>query len=106
MVLIVVVGFGTWPTLKKEIFPETSVDALTVAVPFPNATPEEVEKGRAEARRIAAAEGRQRYRPAQAAVLGARLGRGQPCARRHPDGGDASDRRVGLADFSRIEIVP
>lgn len=45
MVLIVVVGFGTWPTLKKEIFPETSVDALTVAVPFPNATPEEVEKG-------------------------------------------------------------
>lgn len=45
MILIVAVGFSTWPTLKKEIFPETSVDAITVAVPFPNATPEEVEKG-------------------------------------------------------------
>ena len=45
MLLIVVVGFGTWPTIKKEIFPETSVDVVNVTVPFPNATPAEGEKG-------------------------------------------------------------
>ncbi len=45
MVLVVVMGITTWPTLKTEIFPETAIDALLVTVPFPNATPEEVEKG-------------------------------------------------------------
>ena len=45
MLLIVVVGFGTWPTIKKEIFPTLSVDAVNITVPYPNATPEEVEKG-------------------------------------------------------------
>ncbi len=45
MLLIVVIGFGTWPKIKKEIFPEISVDAISIAVPFPNATPTEVEKG-------------------------------------------------------------
>ncbi|MEM7700012.1 MAG: efflux RND transporter permease subunit, partial [Verrucomicrobiota bacterium] len=45
MVMILVFGFATWPTLKKEIFPETEVDAINVTVIYPNATPEEVEKG-------------------------------------------------------------
>lgn len=45
MLLIAVVGFGTWPQIKKEIFPTTSIDAVNIAIPYPNATPEEVEKG-------------------------------------------------------------
>lgn len=45
MLLVLVLGLMTWPKLKKEIFPETSIDALHIAVPYPNATPEEVEKG-------------------------------------------------------------
>ncbi|MDF1826610.1 MAG: efflux RND transporter permease subunit [Verrucomicrobiales bacterium] len=45
MLLIVVIGFGTWPSIKKEIFPEISIDAINVTVPYPNATPTEVEKG-------------------------------------------------------------
>ena len=45
MLMIVLFGVMTWPELKKEIFPETSVDAVTITVPYPNATPEEVEKG-------------------------------------------------------------
>jgi len=45
MLLIVVVGIGTWPKIKKEIFPTLSIDAVNIAVPYPNATPEEVEKG-------------------------------------------------------------
>lgn len=45
MLLVLVIGLMTWPKLKKEIFPETSIDALHIAVPYPNATPEEVEKG-------------------------------------------------------------
>lgn len=45
MLMIAVFGFMTWPTLKKEIFPETAIDAILISVPYPNATPEEVEKG-------------------------------------------------------------
>lgn len=45
MLLIVVIGLGTWPSIKKEIFPEISIDAINVTVPYPNATPTEVEKG-------------------------------------------------------------
>ncbi len=45
MALIVVIGVGTWPEIKKEIFPEVSIDAVSISVPYPNATPDEVEKG-------------------------------------------------------------
>lgn len=45
MLLVVVAGFATWFKLKKEIFPEVSIDAVTVSVPYPNATPEEAERG-------------------------------------------------------------
>jgi multidrug efflux pump subunit AcrB len=45
MLAVLLAGFSTWFTLRKEIFPETSIDALTVSIPYPNATPEEVERG-------------------------------------------------------------
>ncbi|MEM9281308.1 MAG: efflux RND transporter permease subunit [Verrucomicrobiota bacterium] len=45
MLLILIVGFATWPNIKKEVFPEVSIDSVIVTVPFPNATPAEVEKG-------------------------------------------------------------
>ncbi|MFC5051772.1 efflux RND transporter permease subunit [Rubritalea spongiae] len=45
MLVILIAGVSTWFKLKKEVFPETSLDAVTVSVVFPNATPEEVEDG-------------------------------------------------------------
>ncbi|MCB1090672.1 MAG: efflux RND transporter permease subunit, partial [Verrucomicrobiae bacterium] len=45
MIIVMLLGLVTWFQLKKEIFPETSVDTIAVRVPYPNATPEEVEKG-------------------------------------------------------------
>ena len=45
MLIILVLGFTTWGTLKKEIFPETSIDTIAISVPYPNATPTEVESG-------------------------------------------------------------
>jgi len=45
MLVILLVGCSTWFKLRKEIFPETAIDAVTISVPYPNASPEEVEKG-------------------------------------------------------------
>ncbi len=45
MLLVLLAGFTTWFKLKKEIFPETALDAISVQVPYPNATAEEVESG-------------------------------------------------------------
>ena len=45
MLLVLLAGFTTWFKLKKEVFPETSLDAVIVQVPYPNATAEEVETG-------------------------------------------------------------
>ena len=45
MLAVVVVGFASWGKLKKEIFPETAIDVVLVSIPYPNATPEEVERG-------------------------------------------------------------
>ena len=45
MLVVLVAGFATWFTLKKEIFPEVSIDAVSVSIPYPNATPEETERG-------------------------------------------------------------
>ncbi|MCP5536558.1 MAG: efflux RND transporter permease subunit [Akkermansiaceae bacterium] len=45
MVLVLLTGFTTWFQLKKEVFPNISLDAVVIQVPFPNATPEEVEDG-------------------------------------------------------------
>ncbi len=45
MLIVLVLGLQTWGKLKKEIFPETAIDMISIQVPYPNATPEEVEKG-------------------------------------------------------------
>ena len=45
MLVVLLAGFSTWFTLKKEIFPEISIDAVSVRIPYPNATPEETERG-------------------------------------------------------------
>ena len=45
MVALIVGGIFTWIRLKKEIFPEISSNFILVQTPYPNATPEEVEKG-------------------------------------------------------------
>ncbi|MFU8892106.1 MAG: efflux RND transporter permease subunit [Luteolibacter sp.] len=45
MLVVLIAGMVTWFSIKKEIFPETAFDAVAVRVPFPNATPEEVETG-------------------------------------------------------------
>ncbi len=45
MIVVLLAGFTTWFKLKKEIFPEISIDAVSVSIPYPNATPEEAERG-------------------------------------------------------------
>jgi len=45
MLMILIAGFTTWFKLKKEIFPEIAIDAISVSIPYPNATPEESERG-------------------------------------------------------------
>ncbi|WP_411826569.1 efflux RND transporter permease subunit [Luteolibacter sp. AS25] len=45
MLVVLLAGFATWFKLKKEIFPEVSIDAVAVRIPYPNATPEEAERG-------------------------------------------------------------
>ncbi|MDP4625705.1 MAG: efflux RND transporter permease subunit [Akkermansiaceae bacterium] len=45
MLVVLLAGFTTWFKLKKEIFPEIAIDAVSVSIPYPNATPEESERG-------------------------------------------------------------
>lgn len=45
MLLLMLAGFTTWFKIRKEVFPNVSLDAVMIQVPFPNATPEEVEDG-------------------------------------------------------------
>ena len=45
MLAVLLAGFTTWFQLRKEVFPETSFDAVIISVPYPNATPEEVNNG-------------------------------------------------------------
>ena len=45
MLIVLLAGFTTWFKLKKEIFPEIAIDAVAVSIPYPNATPEETERG-------------------------------------------------------------
>lgn len=42
MLILLVAGITTIPTIKKEIFPEFSAETITVTVPYPGAAPEEV----------------------------------------------------------------
>jgi multidrug efflux pump subunit AcrB len=45
MLLVLIAGFTTWFKIRKEVFPNVSLDAVMIQVTFPNATPEEVEDG-------------------------------------------------------------
>lgn len=45
MLAVLLAGFTTWFKLKKEIFPDLALDAVMVSIPYPNATPEEAERG-------------------------------------------------------------
>ena len=45
LIMILVAGLMMIPNLKKEIFPEFSVDIVTVSVVYRGAAPEEVEQG-------------------------------------------------------------
>lgn len=45
MLVVLIAGFATWFKLKKEIFPDLALDAVSVSIPYPNATPEETERG-------------------------------------------------------------
>ncbi|MFP6864563.1 MAG: efflux RND transporter permease subunit, partial [Roseibacillus sp.] len=45
MLAVLMAGFYTWFQLKKEIFPDIAVDAVSVRVPYPNGSPEDVEEG-------------------------------------------------------------
>ncbi len=44
MLSVVGTGFLTLPRIKREIFPEFSIDTISVAVAYPGASPEEVEE--------------------------------------------------------------
>ena len=45
LLAMLILGAVTWLTLKKEIFPETSLDRVMVRIAYPNANPDDVEKG-------------------------------------------------------------
>jgi multidrug efflux pump subunit AcrB len=45
LLLITVGGIVTIPSIRQEVFPEISVEVVTVAVPYPGAAPQEVEEG-------------------------------------------------------------
>ena len=45
MVGVLGLGFHSWFSLRKDIFPDLVLDMVSVRVPYPNAAPEEVEKG-------------------------------------------------------------
>lgn len=45
MFALIASGLLAWTKLRKEIFPEISTGTISVTVPYPNASPEEVETG-------------------------------------------------------------
>ncbi|MEM7164227.1 MAG: efflux RND transporter permease subunit [Planctomycetota bacterium] len=45
MVLLLVGGFAFALNIKQEVFPEFTTDRVSIAVPYPGASPEEIEKG-------------------------------------------------------------
>lgn len=45
MVFIIVAGLYTVLNMKREMFPQFSLDMIDISVPFPGASPEEVEEG-------------------------------------------------------------
>lgn len=47
MLMILILGGGLWASfsIPRELFPEFSLEVITVSVPYPGAMPEDVEKG-------------------------------------------------------------
>ena len=45
MVIIILVGLLTLPSIRKEMFPSTQVNMVNITVAFPGASPSEVEEG-------------------------------------------------------------
>ena len=45
VVLVLVVGFISFFAMRRETFPEFQLDVVLVSVPYPGATPDEVESG-------------------------------------------------------------
>ncbi len=45
MFALLLAGGMSWFKMKKEIFPELAINAVSVRVPYPNASPDEVEQG-------------------------------------------------------------
>jgi multidrug efflux pump subunit AcrB len=45
MLAVLLAGISSWFHLRKEIFPDLAIDAVLVQLPYPNATPVEVERG-------------------------------------------------------------
>lgn len=45
MILLIVGGLMTLPSIKQEVFPEFALDIISVQVPYPGASPAEVEQG-------------------------------------------------------------
>ncbi len=45
LVIMIVGGLALFPSIKQEVFPEVSLDRVAVTVPYPGASPSEVEQG-------------------------------------------------------------
>ena len=45
MIVCLIGGFALAWQIKKEVFPEFDEDQVTITVPYPGASPEEVERG-------------------------------------------------------------
>ena len=45
MFILLLAGFSSVTQTKQEVFPEFSIDIISVSVPYPGASPEEVEQG-------------------------------------------------------------
>ncbi len=45
MLALIIGGLIMGPNIKQEVFPEVSLDRVSVSVPYPGAGPEEVEEG-------------------------------------------------------------
>ncbi len=45
MIVLLLGGYFTSYSIKKEIFPDFNLDLITISVPYPGASPEEVEQG-------------------------------------------------------------
>jgi len=45
MAAVLIAGFTAWFGIRKEVLPDVTLESVSITVPYPNATPEEVEDG-------------------------------------------------------------